>query len=364
MTVDYSLTKTTGQAISQSDTDGGARVYDLVRPLIFLMQPETAHHVTLALLRMGGAVAPARGLLRAAFRPTAANRTVQALGLTFPNPVGLAAGYDKDGLGWRGLAALGFGHIEVGTVTPRPQVGNPGPRVFRLVEDRAVINRMGFPNRGAEFVARRLQGKRPAGLILGVNIGKNLTTSLEHAGEDYLSLVKVFAPLADYLTINVSSPNTPGLRTLQTRSALEALLRPLDAERRIQSQRLGRHVPLLVKLAPDLTTDELDGALDAILAAGIDGVITSNTTLSRKGLTSALASESGGMSGAPARQRNTQIVRDVVQHTNGRLTVIASGGIMRPEDAQEKLDAGATLVQLYTGLIYEGPSLVKAILNN
>ena len=275
------------------------RLYDLVRPLIFRMQPETAHHVTLALLRMGGAVAPARGLLSAAFRPTAANRTVQAFGLTFPNAVGLAAGYDKDGLGWRGLATLGFGHIEVGTVTPRPQAGNPGPRVFRLVEDRAVINRMGFPNRGAEFVARRLGGKRPAGLILGVNIGKNLTTSLEHAAEDYLSLVTTFAPLADYLAINVSSPNTPGLRSLQTRSALEALLRPLDAERRVQSQLLGRHVPLLVKLAPDLTSDELDGALEAILAADIDGVITSNTTLSRKGLTSALASESGGMSGAP-----------------------------------------------------------------
>jgi dihydroorotate dehydrogenase len=364
MTVDYSLTKTTGQAISQSNTDRGPRVYDLVRPLIFRMQPETAHHVTLALLRMGGAVAPARGLLSAAFRPAAAVRTVQAFGLTFLNAVGLAAGYDKDGLGWRGLAALGFGHIEVGTVTPRPQAGNPGPRVFRLVEDRAVINRMGFPNRGAEFVARRLGGKRPAGLILGVNIGKNLTTSLEHAGEDYLSLVKTFAPLADYLTINVSSPNTPGLRTLQTRAALEALLRPLDAERRVQSQRLGRHVPLLVKLAPDLTSDELDGALDALLATGIDGVITANTTLSRRGLTSALASESGGMSGAPARHRNTQIVRDVVQRTNGRLTVIASGGIMRPEDAQEKLDAGATLVQLYTGLIYEGPGLVKAILNS
>ena len=200
-----------------------------------------------------------------------------------------------------------------------------------------------------------------AGLILGVNIGKNLTTSLEHAGEDYLSLVKTFAPLADYLTVNVSSPNTPGLRTLQTRHALEGLLRPLEAERRIQSHQLGRYVPLLVKLAPDLTSDELDGALDAILAAGIDGVITSNTTLSRQGLTSVLASESGGMSGAPARQRNTQIVRDVVHRTTGRLTVVASGGIMGPEDAQEKLDAGATLVQLYTGLVYEGPGLVKKI---
>jgi dihydroorotate dehydrogenase len=364
MTADYSLSTIAGRTLSRPDNRGGVRFYDLVRPLIFRMEPETAHHVTLALLRMGGAVAPARGLLTAAFRPTAADCTVQAFGLTFPNPVGLAAGYDKDGLGWRGLATLGFGHIEIGTVTPRPQAGNPGPRVFRLVEDRAVINRMGFPNRGAEFMVHRLQGKRPAGLILGVNIGKNLTTSLEHAGEDYLSLVKTFAPLADYLTINVSSPNTPGLRMLQTRGALEALLRPLDAERRAQSAQLGRHVPLLVKLAPDLTSDELDGALEAIRAANIDGVITSNTTLSRRGLTSALASESGGMSGAPARQRNTQIVRDVVQRTGGRLPVIASGGIMNPEDAREKLDAGAVLVQLYTGLIYEGPGLVKAILNS
>ncbi len=332
-----------------------------MRPLIFRMAPETAHHVTLALLRAGGAVSPARWLLQEAFRPVEGDRAVQAFGLTFANPVGLAAGYDKDGLGWRGLATLGFSHIEIGTVTPRPQSGNPGPRVFRLVEDRAVINRMGFPNRGAEFMAQRLGGKRPAGLILGVNIGKNLTTPLEHAGEDYLSLVKVFAPLADYLTINVSSPNTPGLRTLQTRPALEALLRPLDAERRSQSQRLGRPVPLLVKLAPDLTSDELDGALDAIQAASIDGVITSNTTLSRKGLTSSLAGESGGMSGAPARQHNTQIVRDVVRRTGGRLAVVASGGIMQPEDAREKLDAGASLVQLYTGLIYEGPGLVREI---
>jgi dihydroorotate dehydrogenase len=341
---------------------GNVRLYDLLRPVLFRLPPEAAHNLTLALLQAGGAVPPVRWLLQESFRPAQAGRGVRAFGLSFANPVGLAAGYDKDGLGWRGLATLGFGHIEVGTVTPRPQSGNPGPRVFRLVEDQAVINRMGFPNRGAEFVAQRLQGKRPAGLILGVNIGKNLTTSLEHAGEDYLDLVKVFASLADYLTINVSSPNTPGLRNLQGRDALEALLHPLDAERRAQSAGLGRHVPLLVKLAPDLTSDELDGALEAILATGMDGVLTSNTTLSRRGLTSPLASESGGMSGAPAGQRNTQLVRDVVHRTGGRLTVVASGGIMRPEDAREKLDAGATLVQLYTGLIYAGPGLVKAVL--
>lgn len=344
----------------QDDERSSVRLYHLLRPLIFRMAPETAHHVTLALLRLGGAVAPARWLLQSAFRPAAA-RPVQAFGLTFSNPVGLAAGYDKDGLGWRGLATLGFGHIEVGTVTPRPQAGNPGPRVFRLVDERAVINRMGFPNRGAAFVARRLQGRRPDGLILGVNIGKNLTTPLEGAAEDYLSLVRAFAPLADYLTINVSSPNTPGLRALQTRAALESLLRPLDAERRAQSARLGRRVPLLVKLAPDLSDDELDGALAAVLAADMDGVITSNTALSRAGVRSPLAGEAGGLSGAPVARRNTQIVREVARRTGGRLTIIASGGIMGPDDAQEKLDAGASLVQLYTGLIYEGPGLVKEI---
>lgn len=361
MTVDYPLSTTTNQTLSRPAVRNGVRLYELLRPLIFRMAPETAHHVTVALLRAGGAVAPARWLLQQAFRPAVAANPVRAFGLTFPNPVGLAAGYDKDGLGWRGLAALGFGHIEVGTVTPRPQAGNPGPRVFRLVDDRAVINRMGFPNRGATFMARRLRGARPDGLVLGVNIGKNLTTSLEHAGEDYLRLVQTFAPLADYLAINVSSPNTPGLRTLQTRGPLEALLRPLDAERRAQSARLGRHMPLLVKLAPDLTSDELDGALDAIQAAHIDGVITSNTTLSRSGLTSPLAGESGGLSGAPARARNTRIVRDVVRRTGGRLTVVASGGIMSADDAREKLDAGAALVQLYTGLIYAGPGLVREV---
>ncbi len=340
---------------------GSVRLYHLLRPLIFRMAPETAHHAALTIMRACGAVAPVRWLLGLLFRPAAAGRPVQALGLTFRNRVGLAAGYDKDGLGWRGLAALGFGHIEIGTVTPRPQGGNPAPRVFRLVDERAVINRMGFPNRGAEFVAERLRGKRSDGLIMGVNIGKNLTTPLEAAAADYLSLIRTFAPLADYLVINVSSPNTPGLRTLQTRQPLEALLHVLDAERRAQCQLLGRPVPLLVKLSPDLTSDELDGALEALLATNMDGVITANTTLSRIGIASSLAAESGGMSGAPVGQRNVQLVREVVRRTAGRLPVVASGGIMSPRDAQERLDAGATLVQLYTGLIYEGPGLVKQV---
>jgi dihydroorotate dehydrogenase len=280
----------------------------------------------------------------------------------------MAAGYDKDALGWRGLALLGFGHIEVGTVTPCPQPGNPLPRIYRLVQDQAVINRMGFPNSGAEIIARNLQGGwRPKGTILGVNIGKNKITPLEEAAQDYLSLIRRFAPLCDYLAINVSSPNTPGLRSLQTRKALENLLTLLAAERAVQVKALGRPVPLLVKLAPDLAADELDDALEAILNTGMDGLIASNTTVSRAGLTSPKAAETGGMSGAPLKALNTQFIRQVVcrlgESGTRRLPILASGGVMVPEDVLEKLEAGATLVQLYTGLIYQGPGLVKRILD-
>ena len=342
-------------------------MYQLIRPLIFRSSPERAHSVTLALLRMGGAIAPGRWVVRALFAPRPDGPPVQAFGLTFANPVGLAAGYDKDGLGWRGLAAMGFGHLELGTVTPRPQPGNPTPRIFRLVEDRAVINRMGFPSRGADFLAARLRGSRPPGLILGVNIGKNKETPLERAGEDYLALLRTFAPLADYLAVNVSSPNTPGLRTLQSQAALEGLLRPLADERSAQARAaqgrtLGRPVPLLVKLAPDLTEPEVDDALAAILATGMDGVILSNTTLRREGLRSPRAAETGGLSGDPLRALNTEMVRRVARIVGGKLPIIASGGVMSPEDYRQKLDAGATLVQLYTGLIYAGPSLVKRVL--
>jgi dihydroorotate dehydrogenase len=343
--------------------DQKENLYRRLRPLIFRLPPETAHGVTLTLLRAAGALSPVRGLVQAMFRPAAPGPQVRAFGLTFQNPVGLAAGYDKDGLGWRGLALLGFGHLEVGTVTPLPQAGNPRPRVFRLVEDQAVINRMGFPSRGAAFLARRLSGARPPGLVFGVNIGKNKDTPLEEATADYLALLRTFAPLTDYLAINVSSPNTPGLRSLQTRRALEGLLTPLDAARRQESGRLGKTLPLLVKLAPDLSSEELDGALEAIAATAMDGVIVSNTTLRREGLQSARAGEMGGLSGAPLRQRNTEIVREVIRRTGSRLPVVASGGIMEPADVLEKLEAGAVLVQLYTGLIYHGPALVREILN-
>jgi dihydroorotate dehydrogenase len=339
-------------------------MYQTLRPLIFRLQPEAAHNLTVALLRASGALPPAATLLRAQFRPAQPSAPVRAFGLTFANPLGLAAGYDKDGLAWRGLAALGFGHIEVGTVTVRPQGGNPGPRVFRIPESEAVINRMGFPNRGAEFVARRLSGPRPAGLVLGVNIGKNKDTPLEEAGQDYTSLIRTFAPLADYLAVNISSPNTPGLRALQSGPALEALLRDLRAARLEMARALGRTVPILLKLAPDLTHAQLVDAVGAIRQAGMDGIILSNTTLRRDGLASPLAAESGGMSGKPLRAHATALLREVVDLTRGRFPIIAAGGVVSPEDALEKLETGATLVQVYTGLIYRGPALVKAILEH
>ncbi|NLG96975.1 MAG: quinone-dependent dihydroorotate dehydrogenase [Chloroflexi bacterium] len=339
-------------------------MYKTLRPLIYRLTPEQAHHVTITLLRLAGAVPPARSLLDRLFRPRVPGPQVQVFGLTFANPLGMAAGYDKDGLGWRGLACLGFGHIELGTVTPRPQPGNPQPRLFRLVEDRAVINRMGFNNCGADFMARRLRGPRPKGFVLGVNIGKNKVTPLENAAEDYLTLLRVFAPLADYLAVNVSSPNTPGLRSLQTRAALEGILKPLAAEKQQQANRLNRNVPVLVKLAPDLTDEELDAALEVILETGMDGVIINNTTISRPPLRSPLAAETGGLSGAPICSLSQAMTEKVAWRLNGRLPIVASGGVMSAADAQARLDAGASLVQLYTGLIYEGPGLVKQILDS
>lgn len=335
-------------------------MYSLARRLLFRLDPEQAHGLTLKLMRLAGGFSPARALLRAWF--AAPERPVSAFGLRFANPVGLAAGYDKDGLAWRGLASLGFGHIEIGTVTPRAQPGNPRPRLFRLAEDQALINRMGFPGQGAQFVTRRLLGKRPPGLVLGVNIGKNKDTPLEQAVEDYLVLLQTFAPLADYLAINVSSPNTVGLRRLQARDTLTGLLGQLAEERQRQVQRLGRAVPVLVKLAPDLSSDELDDALDVILATGMDGVIATNTTLERRGLASGFSGESGGLSGAPLAQRSTQVVAQIYQRTGGRIPVIGVGGVSDATSAQAKLDAGASLIQVYTGLIYAGPGLVKDIL--
>ncbi|MCU0487529.1 MAG: quinone-dependent dihydroorotate dehydrogenase [Anaerolineales bacterium] len=337
-------------------------MYALFRPWLFRLDPERAHALTIQALQLVQILPPLQALLRASFR--APQRPVEAFGLRFSNPVGLAAGYDKDGLAWRGLACLGFGHIEVGTVTWRPQPGNPRPRVFRLPADQALINRMGFPGQGADQVQKNLNKPRPAGLVLGVNIGKNKDTPLEEAGVEYRALLRQFAGLADYLVVNVSSPNTVGLRRMQERAILEELLEGLQAERLMEEARLGKRLPLLVKLAPDLSAAELEEALGVIRDKQMDGVIAANTTLSRDGLQSAAASESGGLSGAPLTRRSLEFVRRIRRMSGGKLPVIGVGGVMYGSDAQAMLEAGASLVQVYTGLVYQGPGLVKSILSS
>jgi dihydroorotate dehydrogenase len=329
--------------------------------MLFKLDPEQAHHITLNLIRAAGGIAPVSWLLRRFF--TVSEQPVKAFGLNFSNPIGLAAGYDKDGLGWRGLACLGFGHIEVGTVTPKPQAGNPKPRVFRLISDQALVNRMGFPGLGEEFVKKEIIKPRPKNLIVGVNIGKNKITPIELAVQDYLQLLRSFAAHADYLTINISSPNTVGLRRLQEKQALDHLLSQIVSEReRLAS--VKNKPPILVKLAPDLSDIELDEALEAILGNKMDGVVATNTTLSREGVNSHLACESGGLSGMPLFSRSLEMVGKIYQRTGGKLPIIGVGGIFNAIGVQKMLDAGAVLVQLYTGLIYEGPGLVKRILQD
>ncbi len=333
-------------------------MYSRIRPFLFKIDPETAHHLTLQLVRLAGMLPPMRWLLQAMY--STPDKPVEVLGLKFKNPVGLAAGYDKDGIAMRGLAALGFGHIEIGTVTPRPQPGNPRPRVFRLVEDQAIINRLGFPGEGMSKVKGRVSFavRRPRSIVLGVNLGKNKDTPLEEAANDYITLMKAFSGLADYLAINVSSPNTVGLRRLQGRKMLEDLLGQI----KVEGQRSKVKCPILVKLAPDLSEGELDDAIDIILDNGMDGVIVTNTTLGRLELRSPHQGETGGLSGGPLRARSEVVLRQVLKRLNGRLPVISVGGIMSSEDAKRRLDVGAALVQIYTGLVYAGPGLVKNII--
>jgi len=361
-------------------------MYPALRKTLFKLEPEKAHNLTLLMLSLAGGLTPARLLL--SLTNAGPSMPVTAFGLPFKNPIGLAAGYDKDARAVRGLAALGFGHIEVGTVTPLPQPGNPRPRLFRLPEDEAVINRMGVPSKGSAHMQRRLSpgirgnwigemlgipgsvSSKPdprslrltAGCILGVNIGKNAATANEDAVLDYLALLQNFAALADYLTINVSSPNTVGLRLLQGADALEALLTQVHAQRRIEQERIKRRLPLLVKLSPDMTEAEFDAALDVIARTHMDGVILTNTTLSRDGLRSEHASEQGGLSGAPLRSRSQALLQRAVQRLGSEVAVVSAGGVMTPDDARRRIDLGAALVQVYTGLVYRGPGLVKQMM--
>lgn len=332
----------------------------LIRPLMFRLDPEQAHDLTLQALWLAGAFPVITKLIERSYRAHSLPSAVDAFGISFPNPLGLAAGYDKDGIAIRGLASLGFGHIEVGTVTPNPQPGNPRPRIYRIPDEKALINRMGFPGRGADYLAHQLRKskqKLPT-VVLGVNIGKNRDTPNETAADDYLYLYEKFSPLADYIAINVSSPNTIGLRRLQAREYLQDLLRALALKR----SELPQKPPLLVKLAPDLSAQELDDALDAILSTGMDGVIATNTTISRENLCSEMGGQPGGLSGAPLTKLSRDMVSEIHRRTSGILPIIGVGGIMTPEDAQLALSAGATLIQVYTGMIYAGPGLIKNIL--
>ncbi len=337
------------------------KFYPLFRSLLFKLEAEQAHQLTLQAMRFAGALPPISAILRTIFR--APNHPIERFGLTFDNPIGLAAGYDKDGLSWQGIACLGFGHIEIGTITPKPQPGNPPPRLFRLTEEQALINRMGFPGRGAEFVLKNISKRRPKHLVLGVNVGKNKDTPLETADQDYLTLLKLFASHVDYLSINVSSPNTEGLRQLQERQALDQLLRQLNQERDRIVESSGRSLPLLVKLAPDLSDEQLEQALQAILANAMDGIIATNTTVSRYGIHSTRAMEQGGLSGRPLFNRSLEMVAKIHHLTGGHLGIIGVGGISNADSVQKMLDAGAALVQIYTGLVYQGPAIVKKILN-
>jgi len=331
-------------------------MYPLIRALLFRLDPEVAHHFTLATL----ARAHRLGLL-AAFLPRRVECPRTVMGLHFPNPVGLAAGLDKDGECLEALGALGFGFVEVGTVTPRSQPGNPRPRMFRLIAAEALVNRMGFNNAGVDALVERLRRIRFDG-ILGINIGKNRDTPLDRAVEDYLVCLRRVYPYADYVAVNVSSPNTPELRRLQTGAALSRLLSSLKFEQRRLAVEHQRTVPLAIKIAPDLSPDEVEGLAHILLAEGIDGVIATNTTVVREAVAHLHhGTEEGGLSGAPLAAQATTVIEELHTILGDRIPIIGTGGILTAEDALAKQTAGASLVQLYTGLIYRGPMLVEKV---
>lgn len=331
----------------------------LLRPILYLLPAETAHHLVISLLRLAQACPGGKQFLTFLFSSRTA-RPVSALGLHFPSAVGLAAGFDKDASVFPALFALGFGFVEVGTITAKPQPGNPQPRLFRLVSDRALINRMGFNNQGAAAAAAQLAriGRRP-GLVLGINIGKTKLVKPEHAADDYAESARLLGPYADYLVVNVSSPNTPGLRDLQAVETLRPIL--LKVRATLDEVVADRRVPLLVKIAPDLNDQDVIAVTKLVDEIALDGIIATNTTISREGLLTDEAGiraiGSGGLSGAPLKTRALEVLRLIRKVGGPGLTLIAAGGIESAEDAAERLEAGAQLVQVYTAFIYEGPSL-------
>ncbi|MGB2272578.1 MAG: quinone-dependent dihydroorotate dehydrogenase [Pseudomonadales bacterium] len=332
-------------------------MYKQLRPLLFSLNPEVAHDLTLGLLGVAGNSGLAKRLL-----PAPIDDPIELLGCRFSNRVGLAAGLDKNAACVKGMEALGFGFIEVGTVTPKPQPGNDKPRMFRLSEHEAIINRMGFNNQGLSALTQRVAAIRKSGLScpLGINIGKNKLTTAEHAADDYTQCLTAVAHLADYVTINLSSPNTPGLRDLQFGDELQKLLTAIVSKRSELADQSGRRVPLLVKIAPDMAHDDLLSVADQLQANGIDGIIATNTTIDKQSVKGHKhCDEAGGLSGRVLFEKSTEIVATLSQHLGNEMVIVGVGGINSPEQAVAKIAAGADLVQLYSGLIYQGPSLIR-----
>jgi dihydroorotate dehydrogenase len=327
--------------------------YPLLRPFLFKMDPEKAHEITLTMLELTH-----RLHLMRLVAPARLSAPVEVMGLQFANPVGLAAGLDKNGTHIDALADMGFGYIEVGTVTPRPQSGNPQPRMFRVVEHGGIINRMGFNNHGAAALVEHVRHSRYKG-VLGINIGKNADTPIEHAVDDYLSGMCQVYPVASYIAVNISSPNTKNLRQLQQADALGTLLAALKNQQHQLADQYGRYVPLVIKIAPDLDAAGIADIARLLVNNRIDGVIAGNTTLSRSEISGhPHAAQEGGLSGAPLTARATTLIRTLAKELDGALPIIGSGGIFSGEDAVEKVKAGAALVQLYSGLVYQGPTLI------
>ncbi|MEI7027459.1 quinone-dependent dihydroorotate dehydrogenase [Paenibacillus sp. y28] len=337
----------------------------LLKPILFQMDPEKAHHLTVDGMATAAEIPGFLPLLKSMYgvqRNPALELTL--CGLNFPSPIGLAAGLDKNGVAVKGFAAIGFGFMEVGTVTPLPQSGNEQPRLFRLPEDEALINRMGFNNVGTEAMKSNLRRNGRVPIPVAVNIGKNKVTPNEEAEEDYRKCVRALYQEGDFFVINISSPNTPGLRNLQHGEELRSLLAAVKQEMAQQAVKIGgADKPVFVKIAPDLSTEELEYIMETIVNSGVSGVIATNTTLDREGLNHPNRTEAGGLSGRPLTEKSTEVIRRIYAQTGGRLPIIGVGGIFTAEDAYAKIRAGASLIEVYTALIYSGPGLVREIQN-
>ncbi len=332
-------------------------MYAAIRPFLFSLDPEKAHHFTISSMKMASSMG------MTALAPSVSPSPREVMGLTFPNPVGLAAGLDKNGDCIDGMASLGFGFLELGTVTPKPQPGNPRPRMFRVPKAEGLINRMGFNNEGVDVLVENVRKSRfyqEKKGILGLNIGKNAITPIENAVDDYLICLEKVYPVADYIAINISSPNTKNLRQLQGESELDNLLSQLKAAQSRLADEHARYVPLALKIAPDMDDSQVKNIADALIRHKIDGVIATNTTITRDAVKDLpYAQEAGGLSGAPVRDASTHVIRLLKQELGDALPIIGVGGILSGEDAKEKMDAGASLVQVLTGMIYSGPGLVR-----